>query len=157
MAEAVTKKKTKAEVYSEYLFWFCGNGGPFCGAADIESWHALIRLRGSLTSVPLNALKDRLEDYLEAAYYLGEIRGLFEALKLIYDLGLAKDFLEQPKTSERLQKLDFGLYWLSLRLERTKLRRNESLAQKTAKLSYGFYRLFEKALKAAKAGLPKSS
>jgi hypothetical protein len=157
MAKAVTKKKTKAEALSEYLFWFCGNGDPFCAAADIESWHALILLRGSLTNVPLGALKDRLEDYLEAAYFLGEIRGFFEALKLIYDFGPAKDFLERPKTLAKLQKLGFELYWLTLRLERTKIRRNESLAQKTADLSYTLYRLFERALKAAKAGLPKSS
>jgi len=157
MAEAVTEKKTKAEVFSEYLFWFCGNQGPFCGAADIESWQALIRLRGSLTNVPLNALKDKLEDYLEAAYHLGEVRGFFEALKLIYELGLAKDFLEQPKTSEKLRKLGFGLYWLTLRLEGTRIRRNESLAQKTAELSYVAYRLFERALKTAKTELPKSS
>jgi hypothetical protein len=156
-AEAVTEKKTKAEAFSEYLFWFCGNQSPFCGAADIESWQALIRLRGSLTNVSLDTLKDKLEDYLEAAYHLGEIRGFFEALKLIYDLGLAKDFLEQPKTLTKLQKLGFGLYWLTLRLERSRIRRNESLAQRTAKLSYAFYRLFERALKAAKAKLPKSS
>jgi len=49
----------------------------------------------------------------------------------------------------RLQKLAFELYWLTLRLEKTKIRRNESLAQKTAKLSYRLYRLFERALKAA--------
>jgi len=49
----------------------------------------------------------------------------------------------------RLQRLGFELYWLSLRLERTRIRRNESLAQKAAKLSYTLYRLFERALKAA--------
>jgi hypothetical protein len=157
MAEAVVKKKTKAEALSEYLFWFCGNGGPLCGAADIESWQALLRLKGSFINRPVSELNGRLDDYLEAAYHLGEIRGFFEALKLLYELGLAKDYLERPKVSERLQKLAFELYWLTLRLERTKIRRNESLAQKTADLSYGFYWLFERALKAAKAGLPKSS
>jgi len=150
MIRAVTGKKTKAKAFSEYLFWFCGNQSPFCGTTDIESWQALIRLRGSFVNVPLSALNDKLEDYLEAAYNLGKIAAYAEVLKELYGLESVNDYLNRPKVSVRLQKLAFELYWLSLRLEKSRLRRNESLAQKTAKLGYAFYSITLRALKAAK-------
>lgn len=156
MIRAVTEKRTKAKAFSEYLFWFCGNQSSFCGTTDIESWQALIRLRGSFVNVPLDTLNDKLEDYLEAAYNLGKIAAYAEVLKELYGLESANDYLNRPKVSVRLQKLAFELYWLSLRLEKSRLRRNESLAQKTARLSYAFYNITLRALKAAKARLPKS-
>jgi hypothetical protein len=144
-------------LFSDYFVRYHEGVDSFIFSAGADSWQALLRLRGSLVDTPLDALNDKLEDYLEAAFNLGEVSGLVAALKLIYDLGLAKDYLERPKTLTRLQKSAFELFWLVERLDRTKIRRNESLAQKTARLSYSFYRLFEKALKAAKAGLPKGS
>ena len=141
--------KTKQEVFwSDFVPYYIGTG-PYLSSAAIDPWQIVLRLRGSLINRPVSELNDRLEDYLEAAYHLGEVAGFTEALRLLYELGLAKDYLELPKTSERLQKLAFELYWLSLRLEKTRIRRNERLAQKAAKLNYAFYRLFEKALKAA--------
>jgi len=141
--------KTKQEIFwTDFVPYYVGTG-PYLSSAAMDPWRIVLRLRGSLINRPVSELNGSLEDYLEAAYSLGEIAGFTEALRLLYELGLGKDYLERPKTSERLQKLAFELYWLSLRLERTKLRRNESLAQKAAKLNYGFYRLFEKALKAA--------
>jgi len=141
--------KTKQEIFwTDFVPYYVGTG-PYLSSAAMDPWRIVLRLRGSLINRPVSELNDRLEDYLEAAYSLGEIAGFTEALRLLYELGLGKDYLERPKTSERLQKLAFELYWLSLRLERTKLRRNERLAQKAAKLNYSFYRLFERALKAA--------
>jgi len=141
--------KTKQEIFwSDFVPYYVSTDS-YLSSAAIDPWQIVLRLRGSLINRPISELNDRLEDYLEAAYNLGEVAGFTEALKLIYELGLAKDFLEQPKTSEKLRKLGFELYWLTLRLEGTKIRRNESLAQKTANLSYAFYRLFERALKAA--------
>jgi len=141
--------KTKQEIFwTDFVPYYVGTG-PYLSSAAMDPWRIVLRLRGSLINRPVSELNDRLEDYLEAAYSLGEIAGFTEALRLLYELGLGKDYLERPKTSERLQKLAFELYWISLRLERTKLRRNERLAQKAAKLNYSFYRLFERALKAA--------
>jgi len=141
--------KTKQEIFWTDFVPYNVDTGAYLYSAAMDPWQIVLRLRGSLINRPVSELNDRLEDYLEAAYNLGEIAGFGEALRLLYELGLAKDYLERPKTSERLQKLAFELYWLALRIERTKLRRNESLAQKAAKLNYSFYRLFERALKAA--------
>lgn len=157
MAETVTKKKTKAEVFWSDFVPYSNDFKSLSFTASAEPWQVVLRLRDSLINRPVGELNDSLEDYLEAAYSLGEIAGYAVALEELYDLGLAKDFLERPKTLAKLQKLAFELYWLTLRLERTKIRRNESLAQRTANLSYALYRLFERALKAAKAELPKSS
>jgi len=141
--------KTKQEIFwTDFVPYYVGTG-PYLSSAAMDPWRIVLRLRGSLINRPVSELNGSLEDYLEAAYSLGEIAGFTEALRLLYELGLAKDYLERPKTSERLQKLAFELYWLFLRVEDTKIRRNESLAQKTAKLNYSFYRLFERALKAA--------
>jgi hypothetical protein len=147
----MSEEKTRQELFTGFFVRYHSGPDSFVLSAGTEAWQSLIRLRGSFIETPMSTISDKLEDYLEAAYNLGEISGFAAALKLIYDSGLAKDYLEQPKAFERLQKLAFELYWLSLRLDGTKLRRNESLAQKTAKLSYAFYRLFERALKAAKA------
>jgi hypothetical protein len=141
--------KTKQEIFWSDFVPYHDDFKSLSFEASAEPWQIVLRLRGSLINRPVSELNDRLEDYLEAAYNLGKIAGFGEALRLLYELGLAKDYLERPKTSERLQKLAFELYWVALRLERTRIRRNESLAQKTAKLSYALYRLFEKALKAA--------
>jgi hypothetical protein len=141
--------KTKQEVFLSDFVPYHGDFKSLSFAASAEPWQSVIRLRDNLFGAPIEALRDKLEDYLEAAYSLGEIAGYAVALEELYNLGLAKDFLERPKTLAKLQKLAFELYWLTLRLERTKIRRNESLAQKAAKLSYTFYRLFERALKAA--------
>jgi hypothetical protein len=157
MTEAVSEKRAKQRLFSDYFVRYHDGFESLNFAAGADSWQALIRLRGNLIDMPIDALKDRLEDYLEAAYHLGEISGFTTALELAYKLGLAKDYLERPKVLTRLQKLAFEVYWLVERLEKTKIRRNESLAQKTAKLSYSFYRLVQRALKAAKAQLPKSS
>jgi hypothetical protein len=141
--------KTKQEVFWTDFVAYQVDTGSYLSSAAIGPWQVVLRLRGSLINRPISELSDRLEDYLEAAYNLGEVAGFTEALRLLYELGLGKDYLERPRTSEKLQKLAFELYWLTLRLEKTKIRRNERLAQKAAKLNYGFYRLFEKALKAA--------
>jgi len=141
--------KTKQEIFWTDFVRYYVSTDSYLSSAAIDPWQIVLRLRGSLINRPISELNDRLEDYLEAAYNLGEVAGFTEALRLLYELGLGKDYLERPKVSERLQKLAFELYWLFLRIERTKLRRNERLAQKAAKLNYGFYRLFERALKAA--------
>jgi hypothetical protein len=141
--------KTKQEIFWTDFVRYHVSTDSYLSTSAIEPWQIVLRLRGSLINRPISELNDRLEDYLEAAYSLGEVAGFTEALRLLYELGLAKDYLELPRTSERLQRLAFELYWLTLRIERTKIRRNESLAQKAAKLNYGFYRLFERALKAA--------
>jgi len=151
MAGAVIKEKTKQEIFWTDFVRYHVDANSYLFSAAAEPWQVVIRLKGSLTDTSMNMFNDRLEDYLEAAYLLGEAAGFSEALRLLYELGLAKDYLERPKVLARLQKLAFELYWLTLRLDRTKIRRNESLAQKTAGLAYAFYRLFEKALKAAKA------
>jgi len=157
MVEVVVKKKTKTEVFWSDFIPYHGDFKSLSFTASAEPWQVVLRLRDSLINRPVSELNDSLEDYLEAAYSLGEIAGYAVVLEELYNLGLAKDFLERPKNLARLQKLAFELYWLTLRLERTRIRRNESLAQKTAKLSYALYRLFERALKAAKAELPRSS
>ena len=141
--------KTKQEIFWTDFIPYHGDFKSLSFEASAGPWQIVLRLRDSLINRPVSELNGSLEDYLEAAYSLGEIAGYAVALEELYNLGLAKDYLERPKTSERLQKLAFELYWISLRLERTKIRRNESLAQKTAKLNYSFYRLFERALKAA--------
>ena len=141
--------KTKQEIFWTDFVRYYVSTDSYLSSAAIDPWQIVLRLRGSLINRPVSELNGSLEDYLEAAYHLGEVAGFTEALRLLYELGLVKDYLELPKTSERLQKLAFELYWLSLRLEKTRIRRNERLAQKAAKLNYAFYRLFEKALKAA--------
>jgi len=141
--------KTKREIFWTDFIPYNNDFKSLSFEASAEPWQIVLRLRDSLINRPVSELNGSLEDYLEAAYSLGEIAGYAVALEELYDLGLAKDFLERPKNLARLQKLAFELYWLTLRLERTRIRRNESLAQKTAKLSYTLYRLFEKALKAA--------
>jgi len=141
--------KTKREIFWSDFVPYHDDFKSLSFEASAEPWQVVLRLRGSLINRPVSELNGSLEDYLEAAYSLGEIAGYAVALEELYDLGLAKDFLERPKNLAKLQKLAFELYWVALRLERTRIRRNESLAQKTAKLSYALYRLFEKALKAA--------
>ena len=155
-SEVRREVKTKQEIFWSDFVRYHGGTDSYLFTAAAEPWQVVLRLRGSLINRSVSELSDRLEDYLEAAYSLGEISGFATALKLVYDLGLAKDYLERPKVFDRLQKLAFGLFWLTLRLEKSKLRSNESLAQKTAKLSYAFYRLVERALKAGKAGLPQN-
>ena len=149
MTEAVVKKKTKAEVFWSDFIPYSNDFKSLSFTASAEPWQVVLRLRDNLINRPVSELNGSLEDYLEAAYSLGEIAGFAVALEELYDLGLAKDFLERPKNLAKLQKLAFELYWLTLRLEKTRIRRNESLAQRSAKLSYALYRLFEKSLKAA--------
>jgi hypothetical protein len=156
MIRAVSREKGKQELFTDFFVRYHNEFGAACSAAATESWQSIITLRGSLVNVPLSALNDKLEDYLEAAYNLGKIAAYAEVLKELYGLELANDYLNRPKVLVRLQKLAFELYWLSLRLEKSRLRRNESLAQKAARLDYAFYRITLRALKAAKAGLPKS-
>jgi len=141
--------KTKQEVFWSDFVPYHNDFKSLSFEASAEPWQIVLRLRGSLINRPVSELNGSLEDYLEAAYSLGEIAGYAVALEELYDLGLAKDFLERPKNLARLQKLAFELYWLTLRLEKARIRRNESLAQRTARLSYTLYRLFERALKAA--------
>jgi len=149
MAEAVTKRKTKAEVFWSDFVPYSNDFKSLSFTASAEPWQVVLRLRDNLINRPVSELNGSLEDYLEAAYSLGEIAAYAVVLEELYNLGLAKDFLERPKNLARLQRLAFELYWLTLRLEKTRIRRNESLAQKTAKLSYTLYRLFERTLKAA--------
>jgi len=141
--------KTKQEIFWSDFVPYNSDFKSLSFTASAEPWQVVLRLRDSLINRPVSELNGSLEDYLEAAYSLGEIAGYAVALEELYDLGLAKDFLERPKNLARLQRLAFELYWLTLRLEKTRIRRNESLAQKTAKLSYTLYRLFERTLKAA--------
>jgi len=151
MSEAVSEEMTKQRLFSDFFVRYHPDFKASDFAAAAGPWQIVLRLRDGLINMPMSELKDKLEDYLEAAYNLGEVSGFAEALALAYDLNLAKDYLERPEVLSKLQRLAFELYWLSLRLEKMKLRRNESLAQKTAKLSYAAYRLIERALKAAKA------
>jgi len=151
MAKAVTKKKTKQEIFwSDFVRYHIDSEAYLFSAID-GPWQVVLRLKGSLMNRPMGELNAGLEDYIEAAYFLGEAAGFAEALKLLHDSGLINGLIEQPKVLARLQKLGFEAYWLTLRLDRSKIRRNERLYQKAANLRYVAYRLFEKAVKAVKA------
>jgi hypothetical protein len=153
VVKAVVKRepKTKQEIFWTDFVRYHVVPEAYLVSATTGPWQVTLRLKGSLMNRPISELNGKLEDYLEAAYFLGEAAGFSEALELLHNSGLVNGLIEQPKVLARLQKLAFEAYWLTLRLDRSKLRRNERLAQKAAKLSYIAYRLFEKALKAAKA------
>jgi len=151
MAKAVTKKKTKQEVFLNDFVRYRIVPEAFLFSATTGPWQVVLRLKGSLMNRPMGELNANLEDYIEAAYFLGEAAGFAEALELLHNSGLINGLIEQPKFLARLQKLGFEAYWLTLRLDRSKIRRNERLYLKAARLSYVAYRLFVKAIKAVKA------
>jgi len=149
--EVRRKPKTKQEIFwADFVRYHIDSEAYLFSAID-GPWQVALRLKGSLMNRPMSELNASLEDYIEAAYFLGEAAGLTEALKLLHDSGLINGLIEQPKVLARLQRLAFEAYWLTLRLDRTRIRRNERLYQKAANLRYVAYRLFEKAVKAVKA------
>ena len=150
---AKTKEQlTKEKVFSEQFVKYHGDFGPLHYTLNMGSWHVLLMLRSDFDYVSVGQIYDMVDKFLEAAYHLGAVSGFAEALSVLYDMGLLKDYLDNPETIKRLQKLAFELYWLELQLEKPGLKGTKHISSRAAKLDGKLFKFMVKALKAAKAG-----
>jgi len=150
--ERLTKELTKEKVFTEQFVKYHGSFNALHYTMDMEPWHMILMLRSDFDYVPVGQIYDMADKFLVAAYHLGEISGLAGALGVLYDMGLLNDYLDNPETVKRLQKLAFELYWLELQLEKPGLRGTRHLTTKTAKINGKLFKFMVRALKAAKAG-----
>jgi hypothetical protein len=154
MSEEVMTNKNeqlvKEKVFSEQFVKYHGDFGALYYTMNMGPWETVLMLRSDFDHVPVGQIYAAVDEFLVAAYHLGAISGFAEALNALYDMGLLKDYLDNPKTIAKLQRLAFEIYWLENQLEKPGLRGTKHLNTRAAKLDSKLFKFMVRALEAAK-------
>jgi hypothetical protein len=142
---------TKEKVFSEQFIKYHGDFGALYYTMNMGPWDMTLMLRSDFDHVPVGQIYAAIDEFLAAAYHLGAVSGFAEALNALYNMGLLKDYLDNPKTVAKLQRLVFEIYWLEQQLEKPGLSGTKHLSTRAAKLDSKLFKFMVRALEAAKA------